>query len=230
MTIKIFEDFEQNSDEWLQARCGLLTASNMKLLLTPTLKMAKNENEKTHLYELLAQRITKYVEPTYQTHAMMRGHLDEIEAILEYEDKYGPVKKVGFITNDRWGFTLGYSPDGLVGSDGGVEAKSRAQKFQAKTVIECMPEGMAPEEYMMQIQTGQLVGELKWIDFLSWCGGMPMVKIRVYPDPVIQDAIINVVGEFENRIAMKYDQYKAILRANPLMTPTERRVDDEIFV
>ena len=33
----------QGSEEWHAARCGLLTASEMHLIVTPTLKAASNE-------------------------------------------------------------------------------------------------------------------------------------------------------------------------------------------
>jgi len=116
--VKIYEDLLQGSDDWLQARCGLLTASEMKLIITPTLAVAKNDKVKAHLYELTAQRITQYVEPHYIGDDMIRGHEDEVEARIIYEANYGEVDDVGFITNDKWGFTLGYSPDGMVGCEG----------------------------------------------------------------------------------------------------------------
>ena len=34
--VKYHHDIVQGSDEWLAARCGLLTASEMKLIVTPT--------------------------------------------------------------------------------------------------------------------------------------------------------------------------------------------------
>ena len=55
----------QGTDEWLQLRTGLITASEMKLLLTPTLKAANNDKSRTHLYELAAQRISNYTEPSF---------------------------------------------------------------------------------------------------------------------------------------------------------------------
>ena len=58
--IRYFPDLEQGSDAWLTARCGLLTASEMKLILTPALKIANNDKVRSHLYELLAQRVTWY--------------------------------------------------------------------------------------------------------------------------------------------------------------------------
>ena len=105
--ITYHRDLLQGSDEWLQARCGLMTASEMKLIITPTLKVAANEKASAHLYELLAQRITKHVEPHYISDDMIRGQVDEIEARLLYAKHYAPVEEVGFVTNDEWGFTLG---------------------------------------------------------------------------------------------------------------------------
>jgi hypothetical protein len=39
-SIRYYPDLDQGSELWLKARCGLLTASEMKLILTPTLKIA----------------------------------------------------------------------------------------------------------------------------------------------------------------------------------------------
>ena len=107
-------DLIQGSEEWHAARCGLLTASEMKLIITPPsatsgkgLKAAGNDKERAHLYELLAQRITKYVEPSYVSDDMLRGKEDEIYARALYAEHYAPVTDMGFITNDKWGFTLG---------------------------------------------------------------------------------------------------------------------------
>jgi len=70
--ITYYPELIQGSEEWHALRCGLLTASEMKLIITPTLKVASNEKERAHLYELLAQRITKYVVPTYVSDDMLR--------------------------------------------------------------------------------------------------------------------------------------------------------------
>ncbi len=80
MTITYHKDLIQGSDEWVAARRGILTASEMKLILTPTLKMASNDKERAHLYELMAQRITGHVEPHYISDDMLRGQEEEIYA------------------------------------------------------------------------------------------------------------------------------------------------------
>lgn len=226
MTITYHTDLIQGGDEWLAARCGLLTASEMKLILTPTLKIASNEKERSHLYELLAQRITGYVEPHYVSDDMLRGQSDEIDARILYSENYAPVQDMGFITNDEWGFTLGYSPDGLVSDDGGIECKSRRQKFQVETIIE----GAMPCDYMMQVQTGLLVSKRKWIDFISYSGGLPMATVRVLPDPEIQDAIITAAAAFEKRLAEKLERYHDALKSSARLIPTERRIEQEIVL
>ena len=157
MSITYHADLIQGSEEWMAARCGLLTASEMSLIITPTLKAASNEKERTHLYELLAQRITQYVEPRYVSDDMLRGQEDEIDALIAYEKNHAAIERVGFVTNDKWGFTIGYSPDALAGDDGLVECKSRRAKYQVQTIVE----GKVPAEYMIQLQTGLLVTERK---------------------------------------------------------------------
>jgi hypothetical protein len=96
----------------------LLTASEFDRILTPTLKIADNPKSRAHLWEMAAQRITGYVEPQYISDAMLRGQEDEIIARDLYSKHYAKVEQCGFVTNDKWGFTLGCSPDGLVGDDG----------------------------------------------------------------------------------------------------------------
>ena len=222
MTITIHAELVQGTEEWLQLRCGTLTASEMKNILTPTLKAASNDRERSHLYELLAQRISRHVEPHYISDDMLRGQEDEIDARGLYARHYAPVREVGFITNDAWGFTIGYSPDGLVGDDGQIEVKSRRQKFQVETIIA----GVMPDEYQMQVQTGLLVSGRKWCDFISISLGLPMVTIRVFPHAHIQAAIIEAATAFEARLAEKMEAYH---RASGRMIETERRIEQEMF-
>ena len=221
MTITYHNDLIQGSDEWHAARCGLLTASEVKLILTPTLKIAANDKTRAHVWELLAQRLTRYTEPSYIGDAMLRGRRDEILARDLYSQHYAPVTEAGFITNDRWGFTLGYSPDGLVGDDGMIECKSRAQKFQIQTIAE----NEVPAEFMLQLQTGLLVTKRAWVDFISYSGGLPMFVKRVLPDMEIQGAIIDAATAFEVTLADKMHAYYAGLGGMPVFIETERHVD-----
>jgi len=233
MTIKYFPELIQGSDEWLAARIGILTASEVHKILTPTLKIADNDKTRAHVYELLAQRITQYVEPTYIGDAMIRGHEDEVWARMTYSEHVAPVEDMGFVTNDKWGVKLGYSPDGMVGADGLIECKSRRQGLQVKTIVEnvAVDQGETiPAEHLLQLQTGLLVTERKWIDYISYSGGLPMVVIRVWPNPQVQAAIIEAAQDFEARIAEKLAQFRAAETVQYVrLIPTERRITQEIY-
>jgi hypothetical protein len=229
VTITYHNDLLQGTDEWHQARCGLLTASEMKLIITPTLKIAANAKERAHLWELAAQRISRYVEPSYISDAMVRGHEDEITARDLYTKRFAKVEECGFVTNDKWGFTLGCSPDGLVGDDGMIECKSRGQKYQVQTIVEYYVDGSIPEDFAIQVQTGLLVTGRKWCDLISFSGGLPMRPMRVTADPKTQDAILDAASKFEARINEVVADYFAALETDPDLIPTERRIEMEIY-
>lgn len=223
--IKYHTELVQGSDEWLAARLGILTASEVCKIVTPTGKIANNDKTRAHVWEIAAQRITRYVEPYYVGDEMLRGKTDEIIARDLYDAEYLPVDEVGFVTNDQWGFTIGYSPDGLVGMDGLIECKSRRQRFQFETLAT----REVPEEYLLQIQTGLLVSGREWLDFVSYSGGMPMFVKRVYPDPVLQDAIIKAATAFDASVQNKIEDYFATCDAPDMrLIPTERVVEQEM--
>lgn len=216
---------EQGSDEWLAARCGMLTASEMKLAVTPTLRPANNDKTRAHVFEMLAQRITGYVEPHYISDDMLRGREDEIEARALYAQHYAPVTECGFMIRDFGDVRIGYSPDGLIGDDGLIECKSRRARFQVETIAA----GQMPAEYELQVQTGLLVSGRRWCDFVSYSGGLPMVTIRVAADPGIQAAILACAREFEERLADMHAEYRAALAGSRLI-PTERKIEQEMMV
>jgi hypothetical protein len=225
MTIIYHADVEQGSDEWRAMRCGLLTASEMRLILTPTLKTASNDKERAHVFEIAAQRITGYTEPQYISDDMLRGHDDEILARARYAEHFAPVAECGFVTRDMGGFLIGYSPDGLVGDDGLIECKSRRQKYHVETIMA----NSIPSEYMLQLQTGLLVTGRKWLDFLSYSAGLPMFVRRVWPDSDMQQAIIKAASEFEARVQSAVDLYRRNVSAMPVVINTERTIEQEIY-
>ena len=224
--IRYYNDIEQGGEEWLALRRGILTASEMRLIMTPTMRPASNDKERAHLFELLGQRITGYTEPHYISDDMLRGHEDEIEARIRYAEHFAPVTACGFVTNDDHGVVIGYSPDGLVGDDGLIECKSRRQKYQIETILA----DEVPAEYLLQCQTGLLVTGRKWLDFVSYCGGLPMVVKRVWPCPEIQQAIIAAASAFEQRLEAAQARYAEWLNRQPVIIHTERTIEQEIMI
>ena len=224
--IQFHPEIEQGTDDWLALRCGKLCASEMKHIITPTLKVANNDKTRSHVYEIAFQRLTGVVEPQYVSDSMLRGQEDEVYARAAYSEHFAPVDETGFITNCRWGFTLGYSPDGLVGDDGLIECKSRCGKYHVQTVAD----NAVPDEYMIQLQTALLVSERQWIDFISYCGGMPMFVKRVYPDPAFHNAIVAAAVAFEDKVQDVMREYRGTLTTLPKLIETERRVEQEMVL
>jgi len=212
MSLQVFNDLEQGTDEWLAARCGIVTASVVGQLITPkTIKPATNDYSRALTMTLAAERITGHVEPIHMNADMERGTLDEPYARDLYSDHYAPAVEVGFMVRDDFGFKIGYSPDGLVGDDGLIEIKSRRQKKHLATILA----DEVPLENMAQIQCGLLVSGRDWLDYVSYCGGMPLYVKRVLPDPKWHEAITEAVAAFENTAAQMLETYQAAVFGSP---------------
>lgn len=222
MTLKIYDDLIQGTDEWLEARRGILTASTIGQLITPSrLQTASNDKSRALVNELIAERITGFVEETYVSHDMLRGQWDEPIARAAYEEHYAPVREVGFMVRTIDGNRLGYSPDGLVGDDGIIEIKSRKPRHQLDTILN----NTVPTYYMAQIQTGLLVTGREWCDFISYSGGMPLYVKRVHPDEGWQTAITNTLDHFETKATETITAYET---ATAHLHPTERHTFDPV--
>lgn len=216
MSITIYKELDQGSPEWLQARAGIVTASVVGQLVTPTLKTANNDTSRGLTLTLAAERITGHVEPVQASRAMERGTLDEPYARDAYAEHNGWfVDQIGFMVRQFNGFKIGFSPDGLLGDNGLIEIKSRAQKIQLKTVLA----DQVPAENLAQIQCGLLVSGRDWCDYVSYSGGMKLWTKRVYPDPDWHEAILTAVEQFEKNAA---EAVSAYLGATADMPDTER--------
>lgn len=205
MTITYHWDVIQGTDEWRELRCGLITASQMKLLVTEkTLKAANNKDSRALVSELAAQRILKMDTDDFQSWDMLRGTKEEVLAKDLYSKNYKQVKDCGFITNETLGFAIGMSPDGLVGDDGGVEAKSRKAKLQ----VEVITADEIPSEDMAQVQAFFLVTGRKWLDYISYSNGMHMYVKGAEPIQEWQDALREAVIAAETQIVQKVQEYQ----------------------
>ncbi|MFI5434459.1 lambda exonuclease family protein [Rhodococcus baikonurensis] len=185
---------------------------------------ARNDTSRSVTALLVAERITNWTDPTYISDDMLRGIEDEPRA----RDKYAewmdvPVRETGFMIREHNGVRLGYSPDGVVGDEGLIEVKSRRQKKQVETVIA----GHPPAENMAQLQCGLLVSGRKWIDYISYSGGMHLWVKRVYPDQRWFDAITAAVDAFEANAAEMIRIYEESVDGFPL---TERVIEMEMVI
>lgn len=221
MTLHVLPDLIQGSPEWHDQRRGMITCSVIGSLVTPkTIKPASNPEARSIFAQLVAERITRYTEPTYLGDDMARGHEDEPRAVEVYSEHYAPVTPTGFMVRDDWGFSIGYSPDGLVSDDGLIEVKSRRQKKHLQTIIT----DEVPVENMAQVQCGLLVSGRAWCDYISYCGGMPMWRKRVEPDLRWAEAIVAVVETFE----VAAEVMTALYHERTKDLPATERIDHNI--
>jgi hypothetical protein len=218
-------DIEQGTPEWDELRRGIVTASVVGSLITPSqIKPASNMESRALAALLAAERITGWTDPSYVGAAMERGWDDEPRAIEVYSEHHHEVTTTGFMARDDWGFRIGYSPDGLVGEPGLIECKSRAPKKHLQTVLT----DRVPNENIAQIQCGLLVSGREWCDYISYCGGMALWVKRVYPDPKWFDAIVTAVATFEETVERMVSDYQKAVTGLPMTERTPDYTDVEL--
>lgn len=223
-----FYDVEQRSEEWYEIRRGMLTASTVGDLITPkTIKTASNDRTRAVVAQLAAERISGWTDPTFTSDDMFRGILHEPLARLRYAETQlpasTPVTEVGFIVRDIDGHSLGYSPDGLVGTDGLIEIKCPRAKEHVRTIAA----GEAPAHYVPQCQAALLVTGRDWIDYVSFCAGLPLYVKRVTPDEQWHDAITDALHAFEAAVA---DITAAYELGCVGLWPTDRIIEEGIVI
>jgi hypothetical protein len=224
VTLHTYPDVVQGTDEWHDQRRGMVTASVVGQLITPsTLRTAANPASRSLTKLLVAERVTGFTDPTYVGDDMIRGWDDEPAARAWYSTDRAPVTEVGFMVRDDWGWPLGCSPDGLVGDDGLIEIKSRRPKIHLATILA----NQVPAENVAQVQCALLVSGRAWCDYLSWCGGMPPWVIRVHPDPAWHAAIERAVAEFEQAAAELTAAYRQAVKGLPV---AERTTEMEMIL
>jgi putative phage-type endonuclease len=221
MTLHEFPGLEQGTDAWHDARRGIVTASVVGRLINPTLKVADNDYSRGITAALIAERIAGWTEPSYTNADMWRGVECEPIARGAYTQHYAPAVECGFLRRDEPTWSLGYSPDGLVGDDGLIEIKAPRAKGHVATILA----DNVPAQYMAQCQAGLLVTGRKWLDFVSFCGGLPLYVKRIEPDPRWLEVIVAAVEKFETTAA---EMVAAYTEATEGLPATERVVELEM--
>jgi len=186
----LYFDIEQGSDEWMEARRGIVTASCFHKLITPTGKLAMGEKPKTYLAELIAERI----EPSesFSNEWTERGLALEPDAVSAYEFITGnTVTPMGIVYKDA-SYTASASPDGIVGENGGIEIKSLKLSNHIKHLLA----DTVPPEHVMQCQGCMWVTGREWWDFISYSPSAKILIKRVERDEKIMETMDRVMPVF----------------------------------
>lgn len=271
MTLRVYNDIQQGTEEWLAARRGIVTASVVGKLITAgspdpmavdcgpcpamagspcqsiakgkestplknfhservafasslpdELTVADNDTSRAFTALLAAERVSGFTEDTPLSRDMYRGVWSEPYARDLYSGYYHQAVEVGFMRRDEDGWSLGYSPDGLVADDGLIEIKAPRSKTHLLTVVA----DEVPAHYMAQCQAGLLVSGRDWLDFVSYVGGMSIYVQRVLPDPKWFAVIEAACRTFETNVAELVDTYTQ--RVDGL--PVAPRIDFDLEV
>ena len=160
--MQIIKDIQQGSDEWLQLRLGVATASNFDKIITTTGKQSATLEK--YALKLATDLMLSSPEPSYKNDIMERGNeLEPLARQAYQEETFSIVEEITMFKSDCGNF--GYSPDGLVGEDGLIEIKCPL----ATTHFQYIIDNKTPIiDYWQQLQGGLWVSGRKYIDFVSY--------------------------------------------------------------
>ncbi len=205
----------QGSDEWLQARAGVITASRFSDARAKLTRASKNGKAGDpsgeaikYAWTIAMERVSgKPLDDTFVTWQMKRGTELEPQARIAYEGRFPcMVEESGLVlTDDR---LFGYSTDGFVDDDGMVEIKAPAACDKLGTIW-TDPEHAA-DEYIDQINGGLWITGRKWCDLIVYCPWLESVGKELFVKRITRDE--NAIEALESdlmdfaRLASKYEE------------------------
>ena len=193
---KNYIDIQQGSVEWFNLRCGAVTASRVKDVVTKLKSGKESEKRAKYKLELLTEIVTGRTVEHYVSQAMDFGTENEPLARTEYElNRDVQVESIGYVLHPKIKRS-GASPDGLVGSDGMVELKVP----QTATHLEYLLAGEVPEEYKPQMMWQLACAEREWCDFVSYDPRVPQefgfFVVRLFRDDKLIKEMESEVTQF----------------------------------
>lgn len=197
---------EQGSQEWIDARIGVITASNFNRIMTTT----KHQPAKDiYRWQILAELLTgQRYEAEYTSLAMERGCDLENQAVATYKFiKDVEVERVGLCL-PREGAPIGCSPDGLIGEEGGLEVKCP----ELPTHLKYLDSPFIPLAYRAQVYGALFVTGRPWWDFMSYHPDFQPLIIRTTDEDEDyldwRDAFEPILELFLNEIEVFLAKYK----------------------
>lgn len=201
--------FEQGSEEWLEARSIVPTASEFGKIITGTGK--RSEQMEGYAKEIAFQAVTKKVKPNFSNYHMDRGHQMEPRARALYQLKTGlQVDQVAMIYRNELK-KESCSPDGVI-FDGekvvkGLEIKSP----ELHTHIDYVMSQGLPTIYTPQVQGSMWVCGLDEWDFMSYHPDAKPLLVTVKKDRLYHQSLEKHMKEFHRLKTNFIKQIKEIM-------------------
>ena len=187
-------DCEQGSEEWLQARLGIPTATGFENIVTATGK--KSSSQIKYMAELIEESIIGLQDESFKSRFMERGNQLEPLARSAYEFITGnSVTQVGGVYLDDKKEVM-VSPDGLIPElKKGLEIKCP----KMSTHIRYLLEGGLPSEYVIQVQANLWVTGYETWDFVSYCPEYQKQTLYLFTverNPLLISAFDKLIPQF----------------------------------
>ena len=191
-------DCEQGSEEWLQARLGIPTATGFENIVSATGK--KSSAQIKYMAELIEESIIGLQDESFKSRFMERGNQLEPLARSAYEFITGnAVTQVGGVYLDENKEVM-VSPDGLIPElKKGLEIKCP----KMSTHIRYLLEGGVPSEYVIQVQANLWVTGYETWDFVSYCPEyqkQPLYIFTTHRDQALMTAFNKLIPQFLNTL------------------------------
>jgi putative phage-type endonuclease len=184
---------QQGTDEWRQARCGSIGASDAPRVVRRT-KTGYSADRESLMAEKVLERLTNTPVEIFKTQAMLQGTAREPEARMLYEMVRGvEVDEVGLIPHPSIKGSHA-SPDGYVGTNGLIEIKA---PLPAKHLDTLLTETVS-SDHMVQMQWQMACTDRMWCDFISFNPDFPPA-MSLWIKRVARDQ--SLIGELHREIA-----------------------------
>ena len=211
MTIE--HPFPQGSDDWLEARRGVITASRAKDARDRDSKGKPSAKMLNYAMDVARERCGGKAAPVYQNAAMRMGSEEEQFAAIEYMARTGrTLTEAYFITTDDRKF--GLSLDRWVNAEAAIEVKTMVS---SATLFKAMVEGDI-SEYRDQCVFALWMLRLQWVDLCLWAPDLPnpLKVIRIARDEAEIQRLEDDMVAFDTLVC----QYEASLRKAMGTDPT----------
>ncbi len=197
----IIHNFEQGTEEWDNIRLGKITASIFHTL------MGNSQTKEALLHTIAAERITgvKSDSSKFSSIHTTRGHELERYARMLYELEYNvKVDEVGFCEMNN---KAGFSPDGLVGDEGGIEIKA----MDNHTFVKAVNQDSINVEHYTQIQFALYVSGRSWWDYVLFNPNYsnPLHVRRVSQDEETFSKIAKTLISCEEKLDIIINNFKS---------------------
>lgn len=196
----------QGSKEWLQERCGKVTASRFKDVMTG----GKGRTRNTYMLQVMSEILTGRPREQVKAASLSWGNENEPAARAMYSWEHDcDVRQVGFVKHVD-NELIGCSLDGVVVQDsadvGNLELKC---PYDPSVHLNNLLTKKLPKKHEPQVQGGMWLTGMDWCDFGSYDPRVQVEELRLSVIRIDRDELY--ISELEEKVLQFVDQIKVRL-------------------